>query len=699
MGSSIRPSLDELIAGASPRPPLESLIAGADQTPAVPKESNSLQALHRAYKSGQLQKRNADLAQGEAVGPMQYLEAISQAPETFAVGVPGVGLGISAARAYLQNRPLADVQREVEAETSDVPYASAIGKGLGGLATAPVLPGGAIKSGAAFGAASGLLNNAQAPTDYLERAQSAVQQGIGGGVLGKGAEMAVAGGRTIAAKAPELVKKGLTALRSKIGSVEYPAALAEGQGKVASDELKAQLDHPDVAPIVDKLAGFRQNKDIGRYSPEMVDKVIKNLNDQQAAAQRALNSADPAELAKNNAPRELIEHIKSIKADLTRAASTPGTQFVPGQPAVTETVPAPPPRKIFEVTPQQVGATPKNLPPGETPAPWEPPLHGPASPLRTAAELRKIRALERQAATKADATDASKQLRGVIPSLERGTAESEVAARQARGEDLAANPYVPSLGEAMQSFRAMMGAGARQAEVGAAPLSGIPAKGPFLGKVVPAKGDVARRFAQAFEHYEAPGAPRPSGNVEFVPRQIGEIPTGGETTRVVSPEVPSQVNPTPALVPKLPAANQNFAKNSEAIRGLKEGYDTGRDVIRGRTPSFKNLDRKTISSLTDYLANADPEVAQQTIQGILGAARKTLKPGSINPLATAARFSNLGKLLQAAESAPATRVPLPKGQPQTWANQQFLNSAVGTPLKRNPAIDFVRNLLMGNMQD
>ena len=78
MAPSIRPSLDDLIAGASPKPSLESLIAGADQAPPVPKESNSLQALHRAYKSGQLQKRNADLAQGEAVGPWQDAEALSQ---------------------------------------------------------------------------------------------------------------------------------------------------------------------------------------------------------------------------------------------------------------------------------------------------------------------------------------------------------------------------------------------------------------------------------------------------------------------------------------------------------------------------------------------------------------------------------------------------------------------------------------------
>lgn len=239
-----------------------------------------LQRRLRAPGGLEREKKNiADINAAERVGLGQYAEAASEIPETVAAGVPGAKLGISAARAALQGRPLADVQREVNAETSDVPYASAAARAIGSLATLPVLPASGAASGAILGGASEALNND--PGSTWGRIPRALAGAGAGAVTGRLLE---AGGNALRAKlagTPTDVVHGLKEQRTLAGSLNYPRAAAEGQrffADLGDEEALRQAvsggaDHAPV-PALTKLLdapGIKPYADAVRASPRFAN--------------------------------------------------------------------------------------------------------------------------------------------------------------------------------------------------------------------------------------------------------------------------------------------------------------------------------------------------------------------------------------------------------------------------------------------
>jgi hypothetical protein len=192
-----RPSLDEIVA-TTDRPSLDEIVA-----------ADPLGKLHADYRSGALAKRvkreNVSEAERLAAEP-GALETLGQVPETLAAGLPGGKLLISGGRKLLNPRqPFAEIQADVNRETSDVPYASAVGRVAGALPAAALAgPLGLVKGGMAFGAAEGLLGN-EPDTSPTGRVGNAAW-GAGVGALTGGA---LKGAGRIATKA------GLTDLLSR----------------------------------------------------------------------------------------------------------------------------------------------------------------------------------------------------------------------------------------------------------------------------------------------------------------------------------------------------------------------------------------------------------------------------------------------------------------------------------------------------
>jgi hypothetical protein len=281
----IKANAQKLVAGGASQEEIEAYLAHEAERSAA---NTNTSLIHRnAQAPGGMTRLKANVADQNAagnVGPMQYAEAASQVPETVAAGVPGAKLAISKARSMLQSRPMTDVQNEVNQETSDVPYASAIARGAGTLATTPFLPGSGAVSGAILGGADQALNN-DPTSGPINRALRTVGGAALGGAVGGAADRLVAGARTFAPKwlggagnAAE-TRAGMVADRAKSGAKLYGDALAEGQGKEVPQPVLDWLKSPDIAPIVADLKSTRPFANVAEDSPEMVDAVYKNLSD------------------------------------------------------------------------------------------------------------------------------------------------------------------------------------------------------------------------------------------------------------------------------------------------------------------------------------------------------------------------------------------------------------------------------------
>lgn len=246
------------------------------------------------------------------------LSALAQAPETVAAGVPGAKLLISAGRKVTgDERPFGDIQREVNAETSDVPYASAIGRTAGMLATTPFLPASGAASGAILGGTDQLLNND--PNSTLgERIGRGVIGAAAGGVLGKATDMLGAGVRGVFAKGGESAKGAALKMRSDAANPLYQD-VESATPQPLTPEMTAMLEHPDIAPIAGKLKTLEQYKGKELNNPTLLMAIRKNLSDWGHQLDKQGAMMDPS---KANLLGDLKEHVGLLKDRFDQAADT-----------------------------------------------------------------------------------------------------------------------------------------------------------------------------------------------------------------------------------------------------------------------------------------------------------------------------------------------------------------------------------------
>lgn len=210
------------------------------------------------------------------------LQAGLETAETVAAGLPGMKLAMSAARGLTDpETPFADRQRQVNAETSDVPVASFLGRTAGSMLTAPLLPASAIRAGAGFGAADQFLHNdPELGAGLGGRIVRAGAGAVGGAVAGAVGQSVQNGARAYAA--PRMAE-GQT-LRDVL------ASMATGKGRPIVDGLKPMQDALDADRRVADEFFYGQAAREGRQSAD-------NLAAAQAAAMQQ-NEANSRELAR-----------------------------------------------------------------------------------------------------------------------------------------------------------------------------------------------------------------------------------------------------------------------------------------------------------------------------------------------------------------------------------------------------------------
>lgn len=206
---------------------------------------------------------SAQLAQNPA------LQAGLETAETVAAGIPGAKLAMSAARGLTDpDTPFAERQRQVNAETSDVPVASFVGRMAGGMLTAPIMPASGIRAGAAFGGADQLLHN-----------DPELGAGVGGRLMRGAAGAALGAGAGAIGQSLQNASRAYAAPRMAEGQslAEVLGNAATGRGRPIVDALK---------PIQDQLDADRRIADDFFYGQAASEgsQSADNLASAQAAA-------------------------------------------------------------------------------------------------------------------------------------------------------------------------------------------------------------------------------------------------------------------------------------------------------------------------------------------------------------------------------------------------------------------------------
>jgi len=287
-------------------------------------------ALHASFKSGRLAKNQADKNAAERVSLAGgAIDALLQAPQAVAAGVPGAKLAMSAGHSLLYGKPLADVQRDINERTSDIPYASAIGRGAGTLAALGAGPMSLLSApagGAIVGGAEGLLTN-NPDASMADRVVGAGLGMAGGAVAGKAAEFLTTGARALLG--PSL---GKTALRLKDNVARADAALfgaakAEGDAIGTSPEIRTALASPGIKKYADIIRNSETWK--GANDATILRETHKHMSEVSLKRGKSLAGADDfkAGTALEKSDTDLL------KAKLRDAADAAGmTSF---RPAVT----------------------------------------------------------------------------------------------------------------------------------------------------------------------------------------------------------------------------------------------------------------------------------------------------------------------------------------------------------------------------
>lgn len=274
------------------------------------------QAIRTPAGRARLEANNRDLAEADQPS---YLDIPRETVETVFAGIPGVKLARSWVQSKLTGRKLSDVQKEVNDETSDVPYASAAGRMLGTLGSMALLPGGAAAQGAMLGGADQLLANDQ--SGLGERAVRGVLGAGMGAAIGKGSEMGVNAVRAYVPRAVAKLTGNVPPLKTagdvlkdsmegvRAGQSAYGEVLSGG-AKPLTKETATVLAKPDVTGIVDRVMSLEQNAGKKVNDPEVLHQIYTELTDWGHTLDKQGNAFDPS---KPNMVRGLKTHVRALK--------------------------------------------------------------------------------------------------------------------------------------------------------------------------------------------------------------------------------------------------------------------------------------------------------------------------------------------------------------------------------------------------
>lgn len=249
-------------------------------------------------------------AETASIPERPMVRAVGEALQTPAAGVPGGRLAMSGARALTDgSKPFSEHQRDINAETSDIPVASFLGRMAGGFAAgAPMARMGGISGGATFGAADQFLHNdPDLGTSLGGRAGRAV---VGAGV---GAGMGA------------LVQSGVNLARAKSNGPLY------NQLKQLEDEQSA-LDNATYGIARDEGRQFQVNLDDARsaamgqnvqnaaeLSRARLAAALENSEREQA---RAFNQTIQTAPQPKPTLREALEQRRETMAEVARRSDT-----------------------------------------------------------------------------------------------------------------------------------------------------------------------------------------------------------------------------------------------------------------------------------------------------------------------------------------------------------------------------------------
>lgn len=219
-------------------------------------------SLHASYASGRLEKNVADKNAAEQMGWARAniggaIDAVLGGAETVAAGVPGAKLAMSLGRSLFDTRRLPDIQRDINERTSDVPYASAIGRTAGAmvpLMTGPMATLSAAKGGAVLLGADKLLSN-DPDASVGNRVAGAPIAALGGMLGGKAAEAVTTAVRPLFSPA---LGKAANFIKDKMRSADealYGAAEQEGASALTTPQVQAALNSKTVKPFADIVRG------------------------------------------------------------------------------------------------------------------------------------------------------------------------------------------------------------------------------------------------------------------------------------------------------------------------------------------------------------------------------------------------------------------------------------------------------------
>lgn len=219
------------------------------------------QVTHRALTPEQLQrlaKAQGEKNAADKVGLGDYFSSTVLEPlATVAAGVPGAKLLASKLGSKLSGDTMENTQREINARTSDVPYASKAAQMVGTMALTPVLPASAVRAGALLGGADQALNN-DPDASIIGRVLRGVAGATVGGLTGKaldGAMTAVRARMTPTLGSQALAQKEAT---NQADEMMYGAAKLQGMNKPATAEVQQAFNAPDISPYVQAVRNTRQ---------------------------------------------------------------------------------------------------------------------------------------------------------------------------------------------------------------------------------------------------------------------------------------------------------------------------------------------------------------------------------------------------------------------------------------------------------
>lgn len=224
---------------------------------------------HAAYQKGLLGNIEQGKSADEASALPTKVGATLETLETPLAGVPGGALAMSAARKLTSpSQTFASTQADVNRGVSDVPYASALGRMVGGVSSIGALPGATgLKAGAMLGGADQLANN-----DPHSGAVARIVRGMGGaavgGALGGLTDAAITGTRALMAPGASEAVQAAQGARSEANAStigpSYTTAGGQAERYLATykspPELTAALAHPEIAPYVKAIKGTELGK-------------------------------------------------------------------------------------------------------------------------------------------------------------------------------------------------------------------------------------------------------------------------------------------------------------------------------------------------------------------------------------------------------------------------------------------------------